>query len=178
MVMVMVGMFCVWHDGYCSVVMSGHVSCICVMSPCPLLMLMSSVYRRWPMLMPSGTWQSPWAREMLSRTSRKNPGKSYIHSTSSWSKCVFFLRRDKYKAFMERCVEGDTAESYIVQAIFWGHKDERSLDTIPRLRQRSREAPTSPRLWFTWIRQSSLVRTRWLWTPGAGIKLLMSWWHY
>ena len=30
-----------------------------------------------------------------------------------------FLRRDKYKAFMERCVEGDTAESYIVQAS-WG----------------------------------------------------------
>ena len=32
--------------------------------------------------------------------------------------CVIslFLRRDKYKAFMERCVEGDTAESYIVQA--------------------------------------------------------------
>ena len=29
---------------------------------------------------------------------------------------VLFLRRDKYKAFMERCVEGDTAESYIVQA--------------------------------------------------------------
>ena len=32
---------------------------------------------------------------------------------------VLFLRRDKYKAFMERCVEGDTAESYIVQAR-WG----------------------------------------------------------
>ena len=30
---------------------------------------------------------------------------------------ISFRRRDKYKAFMERCVEGDTAESFIVQAI-------------------------------------------------------------
>lgn len=68
------------------------------------------------MLMPSGTWQSPWAREMLSRTSRKNPGKSNINIRKMPLSKVLFLRRDKYKAFMERCVEGDTAESYIVQA--------------------------------------------------------------
>ena len=36
------------------------------------------------------------------------------------------FRRDKYKAFMERCVEGDTAESYIVQAIhMWPVASER-----------------------------------------------------
>ena len=84
------------------------------------------------------------------------------------------FRRDKYKAFMERCVEGDTAESYIVQAIhMWPVASERrrrdhTIETFPRPRQRSRGALPSPRLSSTWTRQSRLAMTRPHSTPGAG----------
>ena len=143
--------------------MSPHAHVRCLHVPCS---------RRWPMLMPSGTWQSPWAREMLSRTSRKNPGKSNINIRKLPLSKVLFLRRDKYKAFMERCVEGDTAESYIVQAR-WGRWEaaEDHKKTFARLRRRSREAPTSPLLCSTWTRQSRLAMTRPLSTPEAGSKL-------
>ena len=48
----------------------------------------------------------------------KEKSRQELHPHHHDQNLSFFLRRDKYKAFMERCVEGDTAESYIVQAMF------------------------------------------------------------
>ena len=115
--MVMVGMFCVWHDGYCSVVMSGHVWS-CLMYLCHVSVSAPHAHVQCLQAVAYVDAQRNMAVTMGERDVKSDVKEKSRQELHPHHHDIFHLRRDKYKAFMERCVEGDTAESFIVQAIW------------------------------------------------------------
>ena len=142
--------------------MSPHAHVRCLHVPCS---------RRWPMLMPSGTWQSPWAREMLSRTSRKNPGKSNINIITVCYICtsIWYSQTGQVQSIYGAVCGGRHRGVLHCPGNTWRPlRLIRVIVTLPRPRPRSRGAPTSRRLYSTLTRQSRLAMMRQVSTPGAG----------
>ena len=88
-----------------------HVSsCSCPLFACSVFQAVAYVDAQRNMAVTMGE------RDVKSDVKEKSRQEYNINIRNMPLSKVLFLRRDKYKAFMERCVEGDTAESYIVQA--------------------------------------------------------------
>ena len=99
---------------WCLVMYLCHVSsCSCPLFACSVFQAVAYVDAQRNMAVTMGE------RDVKSDVKEKSRQEYNINIRKMPLLKVLFLRRDKYKAFMERCVEGDTAESYIVQAR-WG----------------------------------------------------------